>query len=78
MDDKKEVKKAPEEKKEVAKNEKEVTFIMQVTHLSWGQNGKNHFFAEKKPLISKEVMGKYASVLDVWVENKWVIPGSYK
>jgi hypothetical protein len=74
MDEKKEVKKAPE----VKKVEKEVTYIMKVTHLSWGQNGKNHFFAEKKPLISKTAMGKFASILDVWLENEWIQVGSYK
>jgi hypothetical protein len=71
MEEKKEVKKAPEVKKEV-------TYIMKVTHLSWGQNGKNHFFAEQKPLISKSVMGKYADVLEIWIKNEWVEPGSYK
>ena len=74
MEEKKEVKKAPEAKKA----EKEVTYIMKVTHLSWGLNGKNHFFAEKKPLISKESMGKYAPILEVWLENEWIQLGSYK
>jgi len=53
------------------------TYIMNATHLSWGQNGKNHFFAAKKPIISREVMGKYAPTLDIWIENGWVIPGKY-
>jgi hypothetical protein len=74
MEEKKEVKKAPE----VKKVEKEVTYTMKVTHLSWGANGKNHFFAEKKPLISAKVMGKYAPVLELWTKNDWVEPGAYK
>ena len=78
MDEKKEVKKTPEEKKEVAKIREEVTYIMKVTHLSWGLNGKNHFFAEQKPFISKEIMEKYAEALDIWVKNDWVEKGSYK
>jgi hypothetical protein len=68
-------KKAPEVKKEEPK--KETTYIMQVTHLAWGKNGMNHFYASKKPLISKKVMRNYASTLDLWIKNGWVKEGSY-
>ena len=53
------------------------TFIMKVTHLSWGHQGKSHFFADKKPLISAKSMGGYAGILKVWIENGWIEKGSY-
>jgi hypothetical protein len=65
-------------KKEPKKVEEVSTYIMKVTHLSWGLNGKNHFFAEEKPLISKGVMGKYSDILDIWEKNEWIERGSYK
>lgn len=73
-------KKAPEkeEPKKEVKQAKEVTYIMNVGHLPWGFNKKNHFFAEKKPLISKKVMGKYASDLEIWLKKGWIKEGSYK
>jgi len=51
---------------------------MQVTHLSWGRNGMNHFFAAKKPLISEKVMRNYKDTLDIWIKKGWVKEGSYK
>lgn len=74
-------KKAPvkkEEKKEKAPAKKEETFIMTVGRLDWGANQKNHFYADKKPLITEKVMGKYADTLLIWLENGWIKEGSYK
>jgi len=79
MEEKKEekqVKKPVENKKEV-KEIGEVTYIMNVTHLSWGYNKKSHFYAEKKPVISKKVMGKYHNELNVWLKNNWIKEGKY-
>jgi hypothetical protein len=70
-----EIKKPAGEKKEA---KKEVTYIMKVTHLSWGKDSKNHFFAEKKPLISEKEMGKYAPILAIWLKQGWIEQGSYK
>lgn len=56
----------------------EGSYIMKVTHLPWGMNGKNHFYADKKPLITEKVMGKYAKVLKIWLDNDWIKKGSYK
>lgn len=64
--------------KEVVKEKKVDTYIMVATHLSWGLNGKNHFYADRKPLISEKVMGKYAEILLDWLENGWIKEGSYK
>lgn len=71
-----EVKKVVETKK--VEKVKEATYIMTVTHLSWGANNRNHFYADKKPLISKKVMGKFADKLDIWIKEGWVKEGSYK
>lgn len=54
-----------------------VTYIMKVTHLAWGKNGKNSFYAKKKPLINAKVMGKYSGTLDIWLKNGWIEEGSY-
>lgn len=54
------------------------TFIMKATHLSWGANNKNHFYSEKKPLISAKVMGKYVNTLELWIDNGWVEKGIYE
>jgi len=64
----------PEPKVEV----KVDNYVMKVTHLSWGSNNKNHFYADKKPLINAKVMGKYADVLKIWLKNEWIEKGSYK
>ncbi len=53
-------------------------FIMKVTHLPWGANGRNHFFAKKKPLINTKVMGKFANTLKIWLDNGWIEKGDYK
>lgn len=57
---------------------KESTYIMKVTHLSWGRNGNNHFYSEKKPLITEKVMGKYAGTLKIWLKAGWIEEGKYK
>ena len=76
-----EAKKTVEKKVEVksVKNadKKPETFIMKVGHLSWGRNGKNHFYADKKPLITEKVMGKYSEVLLEWITNGWIEEGAY-
>jgi len=54
------------------------SFIMKVGHLSWGRNAKNHFYADKKPLITEKVMGKYSDTLLDWIEKGWIEEGSYK
>lgn len=66
-------------KKSLAKEKpaKGVTYVMKVTHLAWGNAKKNHFYSENKPLISKEVMGKYSDELDIWLKNNWIEEGSY-
>lgn len=73
---------AEEKKKadEAAKEKKVLsgTFIMKVTHLSWGEKGKNHFYAKEKPLISAKVMGKYANTLKLWLDKGWIEKGEYK
>ena len=72
--------KAPEKKQEPkkeVKKAKETTYIMKVTHIAWGKNKKNHFFADKKPLISEKVMGKFAEELKIWLKNGWIEEGSY-
>jgi len=67
------------ETKPVKKAEKKAeTFIMKVDHLSWGRDNKNHFFANKKPLITEIVMGKYSEVLLDWIDKDWIEEGSYK
>ena len=53
-------------------------FIMTVGHLAWGQNGRNHFFADKKPLINAKVMNKYSETLKIWLAKGWIKKGSYK
>jgi hypothetical protein len=53
-------------------------FIMKVGHLAWGLNNKNHFFADKKPLINAKVMGKYSDRLKIWLDKNWIEKGSYK
>jgi hypothetical protein len=68
-------KSAPKKAKEAPK--KQDTFVMKVGHLSWGRDGKNHFYADKKPLISEKVMGKYADILLTWIEAGWIEEGSY-
>lgn len=75
--------KKPTEKKVEVKPAKKVekkadTFIMKVGHLSWGRDGKSHFYADKNPLITEKVMGKYADVLLEWLDNGWIEEGSYK
>lgn len=78
---KKEVKpevKAPEKVETKAPEKDTGNYIMTVSHLSWGANGKNHFYADKKPLINAKVMGKYADTLKIWLDNNWIQKGSYK
>lgn len=74
---KKPIKKEVVKEVEPKKNDN-VTYIMKVTHLSWGDKGKNHFYATKKPVISKKVMGKYDGEIDVWLKAEWIEKGSYK
>lgn len=70
--------KAPE-KIETKKPEVKVdTFVMKVGHLSWGRDNKNHFYADKKPLITKKVMSKYADIILDWLDKGWIEEGSYK
>lgn len=64
------------QKKEVAEK-KETTYVMKVTHLSWGRNNMNHFYAEKKPLITEKAMGKYAGSLQIWLKKGWIEEGKY-
>jgi hypothetical protein len=59
------------------KADEKTTYIMKVTHLSWGLNGRSHFYTESKPLINEKVMGNYADVLKIWVENGWIEKGKY-
>jgi hypothetical protein len=59
------------------KQDEKTTYIMKVTHLSWGLNGKSHFYTDDKPLISEKVMGSYAGVLKIWLENGWIEKGKY-
>lgn len=74
-----EAKKAAEaEKAEAEKKAISGTFIMTVGHLSWGLNGKSHFYADKKPIINAKVMGTYTETLKLWIKAGWVIKGSYK
>ena len=54
------------------------SYVMKVTHLSWGLGERNHFYADKKPLINEKVMGNYANTLKSWIKAGWVEPGSYK
>ena len=61
-------------KAEVSKD----TYVMTVTHLSWGFRNKNHFFADRKPKINAKVMGKFAKILPIWLERGWIKKGSYK
>ena len=75
-----EEKKKADEAAKLAAEEKATpkgNYIMKVTHLSWGLNGKNHFYADKKPLINAKEMGSYSGVLKIWLENKWIEKGSY-
>lgn len=72
-----EAKKAPEEVKE-AEKAPEGNYIMKVTHLAWGKDNKNHFYADKKPLINAKVMKGYAGILKIWLEKGWIEKGSYK
>lgn len=60
-----------------AAEKEEATYIMKVTHLSWGRNSLNHFYAEKKPLINEKVMGKYAGTLQIWLKKGWIEEGKY-
>jgi hypothetical protein len=53
-------------------------FIMKVGHLPWGFSDRNHFFADKKPLINAKVMGNYADTLEIWLKAEWIEKGSYK
>jgi hypothetical protein len=53
-------------------------FIMTKTHLNWGANGRNHFYAKKKPLINAKVMGKFHGTLKIWLDKGWIEKGSYK
>ena len=64
---------------EEAKNKKALsgTFIMTVGHLSWGRNGKSHFYADKKPLINAKVMGSFSKTLLIWIKEGWIKKGSY-
>lgn len=68
----------PEETTEEAESTPEGNYIMKVTHLAWGKNNKNHFYADKKPLINAKVMKGYASQLKIWLKNGWIEKGSYK
>lgn len=53
-------------------------FRMTVTHLSWGTYGRNHFFNDKKPVINAKVMKGFEETLQIWIDEGWVIKGSYK
>lgn len=64
------------EKAEKLKND-DTTYVMKVTHLSWGEKKMNHFYADKKPKISRKVMGKFHTEIDIWLKNKWVEKGKY-
>jgi hypothetical protein len=67
------------EKEEAAlKKEISGTFIMNVNHLAWGFQKRNHFYADKKPEISANIMGKYASELKVWLDAGFIKKGKYK
>lgn len=61
--------------KDLAKDK--TTYIMKVVHLGWGFNKKNHFYATKKPEISRVKMGKYHGTIDVWLKAGWIEKGSY-
>ena len=74
---KKEVEPKKETKPELKVNSND-TYIMTVSHLSWGLNSKNHFYVGNKPLINEKVMGKFASTLKVWLSKGWIEKGSYK
>jgi hypothetical protein len=63
---------------EKAKDIPSGNFIMKVTYLSWGKDGRGSFYADKKPLINAKVMGKYAGVLKKWLDAGWIEKGSYK
>lgn len=71
-----EVKKVDEKPKDLAKDK--TTYIMKVVHLNWGLNGKNHFYSLKKPEISRNKMGKYHGVIDIWLKAEWIEKGGYK
>jgi hypothetical protein len=54
------------------------TYIMKVTHLSWGPRKSNHFYAYDKPVISKKVMGKkHGEIINVWLKAGWIEEGKY-
>ena len=53
------------------------TYIMAVTHLSWGRNKMNHFYSAEKPVISKKVMGKYHTEIEIWLKEGWIRKGKY-
>ena len=57
--------------------EAEETFVMLTTFLSWGAFGKNHFYSDKKPLISRKKLGSYSSIIDIWLKVGWIEKGSY-
>jgi hypothetical protein len=63
---------------ETKKDDLTGTFIMKVSHLSWGYQNKNHFFADDKPLISSKSMGKYSGIMEIWLSNNWIEKGTYK
>ena len=71
----------PEVKPEVTPEPEDVipkgTFTMKVGHLSWGFQGRNHFFADKKPLINAQVMHEYAPTLDDWLKAGYIEKGKY-
>ncbi|MDX5586088.1 MAG: hypothetical protein QNK20_14435 [Aureibaculum sp.] len=77
MDEVKKVEKKAEVKIIKKVEKKAETFVMKVGHISWGRDGKNHFYADKKPLITEKVMGKYAEVLLEWLGNGWIEEGVY-